>query len=827
VSTHRAAVIGDAQRRSVSAALTAVLIVGCCAISRAQDAPVSAATPSATPTPAQTPIPAAEISEHAAAAQALLQQSRARLAMGADLDRIESAFVSEEESLESLARETRGRIESEGPPSALEDTLRKWARLGMRLDGWLQELKGSATRIDGLMTDLGSERSLFQLTLDAAGESKLPPAIRSELSDTLHALDSAERELLKERNAVLTVQARVSRSKLMVDDMLDLQRVEIARRQRGILDLDSAPLWRAFTSLGAEGGFSDQLSAILRANAGVIRTYLAGAQPNLLRHGLFLVAVTAILLFLRRRAQPWVQQDPSLEGTLCVLERPLAASLVVAMLARDSFHPDAPVAWRDLLGVVLVVALLRVLPVLLSAALRPLAYYLAVLLALDQAADLSPDGGLIDRVLLLVVSAVAIWTCLWVRRRLSRDRPAIPEGWLRAVLVGTRALLALFVVAMLANLIGAVGVAIFAVSFGLFMVFSGLLLWIAAVLLRAVIRVLLLTGTARRFGLVQLHAVEVRDTLFRLVDIGAVLAWILLALANLKFLRVLFGAVKKVLTIELTLGEIAITPGDLLLFVIVVWVSFKLSQLIRFALDTDIYPRLDLPRGVPGAISRLSHYTVLVVGVMVAASAAGVDFGRLTFVIGALVVGIGFGLQNVVNNFVSGLILLFERPIRIGDRVELGPLTGEVSHIGIRASIIRTWQGAEVIVPNADLISSQVTNWTLSDEIRRLEITVGVAYGTDPETVLELLLGVGRSHPEVLADPEPVAVFVGFGASSLDFELRAWTTGDIVRIPSELRVGINRALAEAGIEIPFPQRDLHLRSVSGDAAGRLRGPEKG
>ncbi len=826
MSTHSAAESGDAVRwRVVIAALTTVLIVGWSSVSMTQNVPAEAATPSGTPPPAPTAIPAAEIPEHAAAARTLVQQSRARLAMGADLDGIESAFASEEAGLEALVLETRRRLESEGPPSALDDTLRTWARLGTRMDVWLQELKATATWVDGLMTDLGRERSLFQLTLDAAEESKVPPAIRSELSETLRALDTAEREFLQVRNAVLTVQARVSRSRLMVDEMLDLQRVEIARRQRDLIDLDSAPLWRAFASLGAEGGFSDQLAAILRANTGVIRVYLAGSRSNLLRHALFLVVVTATLLFLRRRAQLWMQQDPSLEGTLCVLKRPLAAAVVVAMLARDSFHPDAPTAWRDLLAVALVLALLRVLPVLLSDALRPLAYHLAVLLALEQISDLSPDGGLVDRVLLLVISAVAIGTCLWVHRHLIRDRPAIPDGWFRAVLTGTRALLALFVVATLANLVGAVGVALFAVNFSLFMVFSGLLLWIAALLLHAVIRVLLLTRTARRFGLVRLHAVEVRDALFRLVDIGAVLAWLALILANLKILRGVVGAVTRVLSFQLTLGEISITPGDLLLFAVVVWVSFKLSQLMRFALETDIYPSLELPRGVPEAVSRLSHYAVMVVGVMLGATAAGVDFSRLTFVIGALGVGIGFGLQNVVNNFVSGLILLFERPIRIGDRVELAQLQGEVTHIGTRASIIRTWQGAEVIVPNGDLISSQVTNWTLSDDRRRFEVQVGVTYGTPPERVLELLLGVARSHPEVLDDPEPVAVFTGFGESSLNFELRAWTRDDIVRVPSEVRVGVNRVLTEAGIEIPFPQRDLHLRSVSGEAAGRLRGPE--
>ncbi|MCJ7754955.1 MAG: mechanosensitive ion channel, partial [Thermoanaerobaculales bacterium] len=212
-------------------------------------------------------------------------------------------------------------------------------------------------------------------------------------------------------------------------------------------------------------------------------------------------------------------------------------------------------------------------------------------------------------------------------------------------------------------------------------------------------------------------------------------------------------------------------------------------------------------------ISKVTHYVVVVVGVMVAATAAGLDFSRINLIVGALGVGIGFGLQNVVNNFVSGLILLFERPIRVGDRVEISQLSGVVTDIGMRASIVRTWQGAEVIVPNANLISSEVINWTLSDESHRMEISVGVAYGTDPQTVIDLLVLVAVGHPDVFRDPEPVALFLGFGESSLDFELRAWTGGDFVRVASELRVAINTALAEAGIEIPFPQRDLHLRTV--------------
>jgi small-conductance mechanosensitive channel len=189
---------------------------------------------------------------------------------------------------------------------------------------------------------------------------------------------------------------------------------------------------------------------------------------------------------------------------------------------------------------------------------------------------------------------------------------------------------------------------------------------------------------------------------------------------------------------------------------------------------------------------------------------------------GAFGVGIGFGLQNVVNNFVSGLILLYERPVQIGDVVEVGNVAGEVKRIGIRSSTIRTPQGADVIVPNGNLISDRVVNWTFSDRRRRIEVKVGVAYGNDPERVLTLLVAVAQAHPDVLDDPAPQAVFAGFGESSLGFELQAWCYLDNAgSTQSDLAIGVSRAFVEAGIEIPFPQRELHLRS--GPASGRREG----
>ena len=213
----------------------------------------------------------------------------------------------------------------------------------------------------------------------------------------------------------------------------------------------------------------------------------------------------------------------------------------------------------------------------------------------------------------------------------------------------------------------------------------------------------------------------------------------------------------------------------------------------------------------------MARYTIITLGVFLAITAAGLPLGSLGILIGAFGVGIGFGLQNIFNNLVSGLILLFERPIQIGDTIEVGTLIGNVKSIGIRSSNVRTFDGAEVIVPNGQLISKEVINWTLSDHQRRIEIIAGVAYGSDPHKVKEIFMQCLAKHPDIIESPEPNVYFNDLGESSLDFRLLFCTSkiGEWLRIRSEVVFMVHDALNENGITIPFPQRDLHIKSVDG------------
>jgi small-conductance mechanosensitive channel len=335
----------------------------------------------------------------------------------------------------------------------------------------------------------------------------------------------------------------------------------------------------------------------------------------------------------------------------------------------------------------------------------------------------------------------------------------------------------------------------------------------------------------RLLHMVQRRRAQVDRAVRRIVRLAIFVLWVVTALRLFNVYDVAARAIAAVLTTKLTVGELALSLGDVAVFAFTVWASFLLARLLRTALEEDVFSRLPTSRGIPYAISTIASYTVLLLGFLVALSAAGAPFGRITLLLGGLGVGIGFGLQNVVNNFVSGVILLFERPIQIGDVVEIGAVTGSVKRIGLRSSTLETREGAEVIVPNANLIAERLINWTLTDSRRRIDLPIGVAYGTDPERVLALLADVAGQHPDVLKDPEPQAFFLRFGESSLDFQLLAWIgrVENSFKVRSDLAIGVNRALNDAGIAIPFPQRDLHLKTVAPELPLDLapRGPADG
>ena len=266
------------------------------------------------------------------------------------------------------------------------------------------------------------------------------------------------------------------------------------------------------------------------------------------------------------------------------------------------------------------------------------------------------------------------------------------------------------------------------------------------------------------------------------------------------------------------IGDFRIIPSRILWALLIFGTIIILSSWARSQMENNWLKMTTMGQGARDAMVTIIGYIMFIIALLAGLSAAGFDFGNIAIVAGALSVGIGFGLQNIVNNFVSGLILLFERPIRKGDWIVVGGTEGHVKDIHIRSTIIQTFDRSDVIVPNSELISNQVTNWVLSTKSGRATIPVGVAYGTDTEKVRDILLAIAEENENVVKTgsvPKPVVLFREFGDSSLNFELRVFlfSVDSRLSVVSEINFAIDKAFREEGIEIPFPQRDLHVKTL--------------
>jgi potassium efflux system protein len=470
----------------------------------------------------------------------------------------------------------------------------------------------------------------------------------------------------------------------------------------------------------------------------------------------------------------------------------------------------------DLQSLILLVPMMRILPAELWRGFGPGLWVLAGLFVTASIRSLIGFAPVLDRVMLLGEALVGAGLYLWLTRAEKAEALGAIGRFGRLVRPVAAIGLVLLVAGAIANTIGLVAAAHVLVRATLPSAFVAVALYAAMRILVGVLSVLIRSNAAKKLRMLRDWGPLVRQRVLTVAYWAAAVFWAVTTLRLFRIADDLWRGAKALLGAHLEFGTISISLGDVVAFGATVWIASWLSRLLRFVLESDVLPHIALPRGVPNAISTGVHYAILLVGFTLAIGAAGIDLTKFTLLAGALGVGIGFGLQNVVNNFVSGLILLFERPVQTGDFVDVGGISGEVAHIGIRATTLRTPEGADVIVPNATFISERVMNWTLSERKRRVDVDVGVRYGTDPEKVIALLVATGRAHPEVLPIPEPLALLTRFGDNSLDFRLHVWTRFEIfVRVRSELTMAVNAALAGAGMEIPFPQRELHVKVEPG------------
>jgi potassium-dependent mechanosensitive channel len=783
----------------------ALFLTFCCASSTNAAEPQQASGPETKPSPVSRPIPLIEIASKTQAALESLREIESGLSTDQTTTSAANGLSDLTAEIESEIGDDTQLLRSNPSLQMLYPLKVSWQSFGDKLSAWNNELTRTGITLDEDLAHLAEQNKVWQLTLESAQQGGTTPEILQRVKDVIDSIEGTRHAVASRRAQVLALQSRAFEEAGRIRKMLTSIEQSEAGVLKGALSQNSPPIWSLMS--GSQGEWTKNTGQSFFAQLRALTSFAQRLPFTFLIHALIILVLALALHWFGRQVRKWSDREPSLQGVAPIYALPVSTALALSfLLSRWTLYSQAP---RLLLAIIATAALIPtvlILRRLLDRNLVPILNTIVVMFFVDQLRQICASVPLLARVLLLAQTLGAVVFLVWIIRgrrlavtsdktskRLSRVTSSVL--WLCLIVLSA---------SLLSNILGYVDLANLLSSTFLLSIYFAALLYVAILIVDGLVVIALQVGPVASLRAVQLHRPMLRRRLLGVIEFLALLLFLSVLLNFLGLRTPLIQNIATVLQAELTIGSLNVSLGHILGFVGTVWASFLFAKFLRFLLEQDVYQHFKLARGTPQAISTMVQYAVLLLGFLVAMQVLGVDLNKLTILMGAFTVGVGFGLQNIINNFVSGLILLFERPIKVGDVIDVGGTVGEVRHIGIRATVVRTPDGSEVIVPNGTLISNQVTNWTFSDQQRAIEIPVTVVRGAAPQRVVELLKTTAANHPGVAKQPQPQSYVLNFSSGAVTFQLRAWTNRyeDWVQVRSDLAVAIDEALTGEGISIP-------------------------
>jgi potassium-dependent mechanosensitive channel len=812
--------------RTAGACVALILAFAVTTLMRPGPASAAAATVEAPAEQKIEVISVADISNRADADEEFIQAAVRRSETAERSSRFEQSLMSLSSGVKQLAGQSSGPVLLTLSPRTLASLQRHWQFYEREISRWRVELHRVTKASLEDSASMASRRALWRATRLAIADAA--PALLQRVDETIDDIDRAAAVVSTSVTKSLDLERRGNALLAQVDSGKADVLASIADQDRQLLMIDSSALWQAAGSEETRKSIAAGMRESLEIDAAFGRDYDA-VHINAMRASIVGGALLLpLMLWLRFRARRAIDSGQATAVSMHVLLRPWAAWLVLVALDEVFFGFRGPIIRQEAVIVLAWLPVLRLLPPGILKIISPWAYLTAACYFLNAGASLLVASELWYRALLLIIDMLALSSFVWLRLRLRRSALLVSTPNKRAVLDFLLVLAAAVLVASMgSNVLGNVSLSTMLTTAVLDSSYVALVLYAGAAVLLALFQLMLLRPTVSR--LTRQNAGSFLQVAARLGRTSLVAAWLVSVLQFFRIYRPLLDWLIAVFSYHVQVGVLSISLGSSAGFVGAAWVAIWLAKTIRLVLSEDVLPKVSLPRGLGNTISTLTYYAILFLGLLAALAIAGFHIGELAIVFGALSVGIGFGLQDVVKNFVSGLILMFERPIQPGDVVDVAGVSGTVRDIGMRATILTTADGADVVVPNGMLLADKLTNWTLRSNSRRININVVTTYNANPQQTLELLVRIAAEVEGIAAAPPPVAILTGLATGALEFNLMAWTMDktDWVGARSLLNVRIRDGLAEAGIEVPLPQRDLHLRSVSRAAAEELPGARVG
>lgn len=664
-------------------------------------------------------------------------------------------------------------------------------------------LANALSKIDQWRSDWQDELAFWQNWRTSFGDDPLSNTAQDTFDSAIRTITTALERIQRQMEALMVSQQRVFAIQAYLDELLIDVEAMITASRGGFLDDFSpamfSPTYFARFNRWLAYDFSAGVSAVSLPNRAF---FVRCAWVMALQ-----VAVFLSIAFGIRKSEHILEGIDSLRF---MRRSPFAVGGLVAAVVCWSFYEPMPDTWQLLVEIIILTTTARLVGRMEGSRRSAVLFYwvVAIILTTHLLTIIQLPSPLFRIYLVLAAGGLGILCLRFLFRTPFTGRYRI----FAVTLIGMAIASATVAVAEIAGY-SALALFIFKASLRTLFIFA--LAWLFMTLVRGLLESVIRSRAAQKLSFFRNQANAIIDRSTKLMNL---FIFILFCGAVLETWRVFTNSwefFSRILTFGITIKDTRITVLLVLTAAAFLWGAMVGSRLLQLFLTREVFPRRRVNPGIGVSIARLVNYAVLLAGVLLALATLGFELTNLTIIASALSVGIGFGLQTIVNNFVCGLILLFERPVKVGDVIQLGDQWATIRDIGLRATFIETFDQSEIVVPNSDLITNQVTNWTLANRNMRLILSIGVAYGTDVPMVLQTLQDVTRESPRVLKYPEPSIFFMGFGDSSLDFQLRVWIDDidymNVVR--SELNQAIERQFRERGIEIPFPQRDLHFKST--------------
>ena len=693
----------------------------------------------------------------------------------------------------------------------------EWDNYKSILNQYQSTVKNRSEEISRIINDVYNDLKKWELTkkeLEGRTESK---DVAESFNSSIQALNEIMAMAQARLDSVFVTQKKITELVLIVDE--EIANIEYAENQRrkDYFVFDSPPIWKKIEPVMVSDSISaESLSSYSLIKKGINQNkkqFWDFFDLNIKTFVFQIVFLILLLVFLILANSKWKKNILTLRNPIeiqakIILKNPLLTVLSVGILVSAFFYDSMVPAYAEFHVMVILFATVILLPKVTHKKFSIFLWLLFVVYLINTfEAFIGVKVNLIRWI--LIVDTILLFVSLYVGRKIVKSYPEKFSQIFRSFRIISAMYMFLLIVALVANIIGMVALANYITKAVIVSLTFGVILYLAV---KVFTSIFILIFKFRKSTNIQTITSMVNATHQRirpLFNFIGFLAWMFFTLSSFEVFDFIVNWYDEVMATEWLLGEMTISLGGILAFIGIFIFTLIISK-IAATLFQDEWMVNVLPRGVAPAISLVLRIVVVGLGLYAGLSAAGVDLSKLGFILGALGVGIGFGLQNVVLNFVSGLILAFERPINLGDTIEVDMEMGVVTNIGVRSSNIRAYSGAEVIIPNGDLISKKVINWTLSNRNRRSKIPMKTSPDADPEKVIELFNKIALEHPNTSPEPPPKTYFYGYGPDgNLNFALLYWTTfSDTLKTDSSIALAIFKALKQDGIQAPVPVRRI-------------------